>query len=302
MTDAGCMTRTSASQRRAGGSPRRETLDAVREEQQRKRRRRQIITIVGSTVGVLAVVGVIAGVGIVTSGGSDSTGAERTPATQTLKVVAAVPDDVINGIGAGEATKPPTPVSDDALTNGDLPEILYVGAEYCPFCAAERWPLVQALSRFGTFDGLELTTSASDDVHPNTPTFTFHGATYSSPYVSLVAKELYTNIRVNGRYEPLDELTTEEQAVFESHTEGFPFIDFGGRYVIEGATFDTNVLDGLSAGAIAAALANPESSVAKGVVGAANSITASICRLTDDKPSSVCTAPAVARLSAQLDR
>ena len=37
-----------------------------------------------------------------------------------------------------------------ALTSGGKPEILYVGAEYCPYCAAERWAMVVALSRFGT--------------------------------------------------------------------------------------------------------------------------------------------------------
>jgi hypothetical protein len=32
--------------------------------------------------------------------------------------------------------------------------MLYIGAEYCPYCAAERWPLVMALSKFGTFSNL----------------------------------------------------------------------------------------------------------------------------------------------------
>src|SRR5438876_6623085 len=34
------------------------------------------------------------------------------------------------------------------------PVVLYVGAQYCPFCAAERWALVLALSRFGHWAGL----------------------------------------------------------------------------------------------------------------------------------------------------
>ena len=32
------------------------------------------------------------------------------------------------------------------LTNSaGKPEIVFVGAEYCPYCAAERWPIVMAL-------------------------------------------------------------------------------------------------------------------------------------------------------------
>ena len=35
-----------------------------------------------------------------------------------------------------------------------LPEVLYLGAEYCPYCAAQRWTTIIALSRFGTWSGL----------------------------------------------------------------------------------------------------------------------------------------------------
>src|SRR6202043_382420 len=55
------------------------------------------------------------------------------------------------------------------LTASDgKPEILYVGAEYCPYCAAQRWAVVTALSHFGTFSGLGTTTSSASDVDPNT--------------------------------------------------------------------------------------------------------------------------------------
>ena len=47
------------------------------------------------------------------------------------------------------------------------PEILYIGAEYCPYCATERWPLAVALSRFGTFTGLRGIHSSATDVYPS---------------------------------------------------------------------------------------------------------------------------------------
>src|SRR5204862_473860 len=122
--------------------------------------------------------------------------------------------------------------------------VVYIGAEYCPFCAAERWPIVIALSRFGTFSGLQLTTSASDDAFPNTPTFSFHGATYQSKYLTLQAVELRTRTG-----EPLDALTAEQQQVFTTYDAApytskpgtIPFIDFGGRYLVNGATYDAGV-------------------------------------------------------------
>ena len=73
------------------------------------------------------------------------------------------------------------------------PELLYIGAEYCPFCAAQRWAMVAALSRFGTFSNLSLTHSASADVYPDTPTFSFYQSTYSSKYLTFTSVETNTN-------------------------------------------------------------------------------------------------------------
>jgi len=50
---------------------------------------------------------------------------------------------------------------------------------------------------------------------------------------------------------------------------------------------------------IAAALRNPSSPIAQGVDGAANYITAAICKLTGNQPASACTA-AVRALEARL--
>ena len=54
---------------------------------------------------------------------------------------------------------PPTKVTGSALTFDGKPGIFYYGAEYCPYCAAERWPVVVALSRFGTWSNLQQTIS-----------------------------------------------------------------------------------------------------------------------------------------------
>ena len=71
--------------------------------------------------------------------------------------------------------------------------MLYEGAEYCPFCAAERWAMVMALSKFGTFWGLKLTNSSVSDFAPDTATFSFYGSTYTSKYLAFKPVELATN-------------------------------------------------------------------------------------------------------------
>ena len=72
-----------------------------------------------------------------------------------------VPASTLDTVGAGSGvTAPPEIKGGTPLTSGGKPEVLYMGAEYCPFCAAERWAMVVALSRFGTFSGLSTVHSA----------------------------------------------------------------------------------------------------------------------------------------------
>ena len=177
------------------------------------------------------------------------------------------------------------------LTDAGKPLVLYIGAEYCPFSAAERWPMVIPLSRFGRFSGLQMTRSASNDAFPNTPTFSFHGATYVSNYLTFQAVELRT--RTGGL---LDPLTAEQQQIFTTYDAApytskpgtIPFVDFGGKYLVNGATYDAGALSGKTADQIATLVLDPNSAVAKAVIGSANTITAAVCDLTKNQPANVC--------------
>ena len=66
-----------------------------------------------------------------------------------------------------------------------------MGAEYCPYCAAERWAMAVALSRFGTFSNLRLIHSSSADIYPNTPTLSFYKSSYTSKYVQFTPVEMF---------------------------------------------------------------------------------------------------------------
>src|SRR5699024_3771651 len=69
---------------------------------------------------------------------------------------------------AGQFPNPLKRISGSADLGTDKPVVLYMGAEFCPFCASLRWPLVLALLRFGDFEGLRYMRSSGTDVHPNT--------------------------------------------------------------------------------------------------------------------------------------
>ena len=219
----------------------------------------------------------------------------------TERVVAAItslPASEQDALGSGSAHNLIKPASGTLLKgpNG-LPEVFYYGAEYCPYCAAERWPIIIALSRFGTFSGLKTTTSSSTDVYPNTPTFTFHNATYTSQYVDFQSVETTDRDR-----NPLESPTAAQQALVSKYdTSGsIPFIDFGNRYASSGAMYLPDVLSGMSWQAVADALGQPNSAQAKSILGSANLITAAVCKLTGDQPATVCSSTSIQAIEKTL--
>jgi hypothetical protein len=75
---------------------------------------------------------------------------------------------------------------------------------------------------------------------------------------------------------------------------------FGNRYILIGANYDPGLLQGMTRDQIAAALSDPASPIAQGVDGAANTITAAICQVTNGQPSSVCSDPTITKIAAKL--
>ena len=119
-------------------------------------------------------------------------------------------------------------VDGTALTSGGKPEVLYIGGKYCPFCAAERWAMVNALSRLH-LHRLKTTHSSSTDVYPNTPTFTFAGSTYTSKYVTFTPVEQFGSSNTDILRQP----TSAQQALATKYdlSTAIPFIDLGNKYV-----------------------------------------------------------------------
>lgn len=268
----------------------------------RAARRRRLTTVLAPVVVVIAVLAVFVAVKVAGGSSGPKSGIKAAAAAQSVAgAVTAVPAAVLDQIGTGDLTTPPTALTGAPLTVNGKPRVLFVGAEWCPYCAAERWSLVIALSRFGTVSGLGEVSSSPSDVFPNTAALTLHGASYSSQYLSLTAKEIFSNQVSGGSYQPLDTLDAADQALFASvGKNSFPFIDIGGKYLISGASYDPGVLKGKTQAQIAAALSDPSSPIAKAVDGSANMITAALCKLTGNQPASVCTAPGVTAAAAGL--
>jgi hypothetical protein len=243
------------------------------------------------------------------AGAGDFIAGERPADAALVTKVSEVPEDVINEVGVGSITGLPSKLPGPILKSSDgKPRIIYIGSNYCPFCATERWGMVNALSRFGTFTDLKETSSAKNtpsgapEVHPGTGTFSFHGSSYESDYVQFEPVEQFGNEVEGNSFKPLDQATPEQDAINARYNKegSIPFISFANEYMISGASFDPGVLKDKTRLEIADELSNASSDVTQGVVGTANAMTATICKLTENKPANVCTNDTIQAIQAQL--
>ncbi len=287
----------------------REKIAAQQAAARRAERRRQLLLAGGSVVAVLAIVVGFIVVKTLQTPASAGKSASASTASAVTRQLAAVPATTLDKIGKGTTYSNAIQTvhgSTTVLTQDGKPVISYVGAEYCPYCAAERWALVTALSRFGTFSNLGLIHSSSTDVDPSTPTLTFYKSSYTSKYFIFNTTEAQTVTRAT--LEPLTSLDNKLMGKYDvppyvpsSQDDGsFPFVDFGNKYVIDGASYDPGVLAGKTWAQVATALQDPTSAIAEAADGAANLITAAICKVTNGQPGNVCTSAGVTSANGAL--
>ncbi len=147
----------------------------------------------------------------------------------------------------------PTRVHGDNSANGTkVPEILYLGAEFCPYCAAQRWCTIIALSRFGTWGDLGNMSSYAHDVYPNTPSFTFVKATYKSKYLVVQERRAVRELLdpKTNYYATLQKPTAQEIALVTKYDtpkyikglpanppDPIPFMTFANKLLVSGASY-----------------------------------------------------------------
>ena len=274
------------------------------------------VVVVVVLVAVLVLVKVTGGKSS-TASASDAAGRHPAAAPASLvTALATIPASTFDSVGTDAQPAPFTVTAHQTpLVLDGKPQFVYDGGEFCPYCALMRWSLVAALGRFGTFHGLKLMSSATTD--GDIPTFSFYGASYSSPYVDFTPYESEDRLQqplvnppasVNKLYTTYDGSGATPAAPFNpSSSAGIPFLDIGNKYVSAGDPAAMSLIfsqygylnnGGPGRAAIAAAIRNPSSAVGKAIdakifVAQANYIAAGICSLNGGKPASVCAGPGV---------
>jgi hypothetical protein len=212
---------------------------------------------------------------------------DGTPASSTvLNYLSGVSLQTLSIVGSDTTgITPPTAISGPVLMLNNKPEVLYMGAEYCPYCGAERWAMIVALDKFGNFTGIQYMQSSSTDVYPNTPTFSFVKANYTSPYISFVSVE-----QLDRNENPLQTATSAQTSLLSQYDSGaaIPFIDFANQFKVTGAQYLPSVLAGANWTQIGSKLNDANSTYSSYIGGAAAQLIAAICKIDSDQPNTVC--------------
>ena len=163
-------------------------------------------------------------------------------------------------------------------TANGKPVVVYIGGDFCPYCAAERWALLISLSRFGNFTNLHYMTSANDE--GDYATFTFTGSNYTSKYVSFQP------------FEQENRDNSPKQAVPSNYSAGFdnsyPFVNFGNSYILHTLIPDPQILSGKNWTQIFSEISTGDTTGTT-IQEGANAVTALICKIL---PASDASTPA----------
>jgi Domain of unknown function (DUF929) len=252
---------------------------------------------IGSVVLVAVIVVTLIVVKVAGGGGSSTGGSVSSPALGapipaaiTTRLASIPLSTLVTAPTSGLSTSP-QPISDPALKVDGKPDLLYIGAEFCPICAAERWAMYVALSKFGTFRPQpgRIHSAVRDG---NIETLTFYKTTYTSPYLTFTPLETTTNQPNGNYYVTLETPTPAQQKLWAAHTgQSFPWLDFGGKAELTSAQYDPAQLEGVSFDNIASVIGNNSTAIGADVDASAKVLIQSICNtLTGKKPASICSA------------
>ena len=236
---------------------------------------------------IVVVIIVVIAIGYVfmSSGSMPVSGQIGTPVSNAqlslqLKTIA-MNDVLADNVGIGSTANggnPNYPLSINNSTalvvNGKV-GVVYIGADFCPYCAINRWGLVIALMRFGNFTGLKYMQSGAHDVYASTATFTFENSSYVSDSVYFDPVETADiNGNVLSTPDPLQMALMKEY----DKSGNIPFTVFGNKSILVGPMATPQSIQSSNWAQIIAQLNDTNSPVSQALIGSANIFTAYICR------------------------
>jgi thiol-disulfide isomerase/thioredoxin len=262
-------------------------------------------------VGAIIVVVVAIVGGFIWYGNREQTTKTATVSPDIYKSLTSISPTLLSQVGTGGLDSSLStmikPVSSTPILKGPTgkPELFYMGAEYCPYCAAQRWSMIVALSRFGSFTKDPKTLISGED---SISTFSFYKSVYQSKYIDFVPVEVEDNAQPTpGQLQNLTSDQTQIVKLYDSppytsadSAGSFPFISVGNQFVAAGSYYSPTTIMGQSHQQIIDQIKDPTTDISRGVLGAANYLTAEICALTNNQPANVCSADPIPAIQQTL--
>ena len=208
----------------------------------------------------------------------------------TLTKLQTVPISTLAAAPANRVITTPQSVNGSSLESDGKPELLFICAEFCPHCAAQRWPLYIALSKFGTFSPQPgRIHSANED--GDVPTLTFYGTTYTSPYFAFTPVEVDTNKPQGNECAPADADAGPAHPVGGHEWRYLSVRRLRGEKGAPRAQYLFTPLENLPFSAVAAQVGNNSSAIGADIDASAAQFISTICgSLSNRQPAAVCSA------------
>jgi hypothetical protein len=236
--------------------------------------------------------------------------AQRTGEDKALSTLSSLDPQLLATIGPGGVTVNTVmhAIKDAPLLTGahGRAQFFYVGGEACQDCAAQRWAIVAALSRFGKFERLDTIISSGGHI----ATFTFHSFSYSSQYIDFVGLETTDNQVTQSQF--LDHMSSTQQQIYDKYGQPpyidkdqagkLPFINIANQQVSTMPYFSAQLLSGRSYQDILDQLKDTNSATARSILGTANFLTSAMCVATKNQPVNVCSAAPVPEIQKSLPK
>jgi len=182
-------------------------------------------------------------------------------------------------------------VTGQVYSENGKPILISATGEHCAPCALLRWSLVMALMRFGNFTNLEYMTSSAAE--GDYATFTFIASRYQSSYLIYQPYEVF-----NRAGTPLETLPANYSLADQQYGKSsIPFLDFADKYVISGGILSNPGILGTKNWTQIITSIQTGDTAGSQIKQAANVITAVICKITGEKPASVCSQGGITALT-----
>ncbi len=175
--------------------------------------------------------------------------------------------------------------------------VFFMGAGFCPFCAAERWAIAEALKNFGSWEGLvEDKSAGQDEKYLNVPTLNFARAKFASEHIEFVGKET-----ADRNFEPLQELDEKDYEILDTFNPDqiIPFLLVDGQFMQVGAGYSPKLIEGMDHAKVRSELENLKSEAGKALREEIDNITALVCKSIGGK-SPACESQKIKDLVAKI--